>query len=203
MTNPDEHNLPGARKAFADAVHALAGRTSTTFTRDDGTPDIVFGDPLLDQLADRVTGTQGAGGTRGHAGSKAPIVIDAVDLLATIRRTITSWIPSGNLHVLAEQPWRPQDVPLLTERTRLIHTWTNKARSLLDPPRRWTIPAPCPACGTATVYRQDGAGDTVRQPALQIGPDGCQCQHCLHTWAPEYFAHLARTLGTLPANVLE
>jgi hypothetical protein len=42
------------------------------------------------------------------------------------------------------------------------------------------------------VYRKDSAGETVRQPALQITTLGCRCMACRHSWSPELHLHLPR-----------
>ncbi|UQE73852.1 hypothetical protein MYK68_14045 [Gordonia sp. PP30] len=214
--NDAEAGLPAVRAALEDAVHALVGRTTDHITRGDGTTELVFGASIYVQLVERRAGAQG---TRNgsHARSMPPVVLDVIDLLAEIDATVPSWLPReaarparwvgpestiNRLWALADAPWRPQDVPTLRTITPVIEAWTTKALALIDPPRRWTIPAPCPACGATTVYRPDSAGEVVRQPALQVTEHGCQCQHCKHLWEPQLFAHLARTLGTLPDNVL-
>jgi hypothetical protein len=35
----------------------------------------------------------------------------------------------------------------------------------------------------------------IRQPALQIGPNGCTCSKCRAHWPPEKFLWLANLLG--------
>lgn len=208
----DEQGLPAIVEALHDAIHTFAGRTTTYITRDDGTRELHFGDPLYTQLEAYIAGAQGTS-NGSHARSMPPLVIDAVDLTTDIETTLGVWIthlhlpaeatPLHILEALQDTTWRPQDIPAITTLTRHIDRWTHTTRTLLDPPRRWTIPAPCPACQTATVYRKDSGGDTVRQPALQVTADGCTCQNCKTSWSPQLYAHLARTIGTLPDNVLE
>lgn len=212
--HPDEAGLPAAREALHDALHTFAGRTTTHITRDDGTTELHFGDPLITQLEDYLDSAQGDGSTGSfHRRSMAPVVLDALELLTTITTTLGVWIanlqlpatptPLDMLHQLQDRTWRPQDINIICTITTTLDGWTRATRILLDPPRRWTLPAPCPACQVATVYRPDTAGEHVRQPALQITAHGCTCLNCKHTWEPQLFAHLARTLGTLPDNVLE
>ena len=108
------------------------------------------------------------------------------------------------LRELDLQSWRPQDCDRIDTITNQINSWCEQITTLLNPTPKWTLPNPCPACGTAIVYRKNSASETVRQPALQIGPMGCACQHCHHTWEPAYFQHLARVMGyELPPGVLE
>ena len=209
MTLPHEADLPGARAALADAIHALAGRTATTITRDNGETNIVFGDSILTQLVDYTAGAQGTS-NGSHARSMPPVVLDAIRLRTDIDSRVRDWWPrphalptSDRLHALADHHWRPQDVPDITAITTTINSWTTKARTLIDPPRRWTLPTPCPACGQATIHRPDSTGEHVRQPALQISATGCECMACHTVWTPELYVHLARVLGTMPTNVLE
>ena len=219
LIRPD---LPAARHAFTDAIHALVGRTTTWLQRDPDTtePNAVWGDSRYQQLLDY---TPGGAGHRGAsvARSVPPIAVDAITIRDTIDRTVRQWQPDagtfdGNLadradtpetvrrlHLLADHGWTPDDVPTLDTMTAKLTVWAQKIDDLLDPPRRWTLPSPCPACNTATVYRQDSAGETVRQPALQIGTHGCECMECRTFWDPTHFAFLARTLGTMPDGVLE
>lgn len=204
MTDTTEHDLPGTRQAFRDAIHALIGRTRTLIERDNGATEPAWGDPLYTQLREYIAGAQGTG-NGSHARSMPPVVLDAVDLCDQIDRTVRDWVSPinvtgtvGRLAWLEETQFRPQDVPVLKARTADLTWWASRARELLDPPRRWTLPNPCPACGTAKVYRPDSAGETVRQPALQIGRHGCECQHCRTFWPPERFGILAGAIGATP-----
>lgn len=202
MSIDHEQDLPGVRQAFRDAIQALIGRTRTLIARDDGTTEPAWADPLLDQLRDYVAGAQGSGSSGAFHRSMPPVVLDAVDLSDQINRSVKTWVSPiyvsdtlGRLEWMEQQQWRPQDVPRLRDRTADLTWWAARIRELLDPPRRWTIPAPCPQCDTSTVYRKDSAGETVRQPALQIGAYGCECQHCRQFWPPEHFGILAAAIG--------
>lgn len=226
-----EENLIEARTRLDDALHALAGPRPQP---DPDTGQIQWADSLYHQLAEAVPG-QFLGRT-GTQRSQPPMWVDAADLLTEIRKTVRAWHPDPLIHtafhlgarainvrlepghdltlrrlgLLTEYRWRPQDTPLLTRWANQIQTWTHRIETLFTEHHTKHLCAPCPACNTKTVYRQDTAGERVRQPALQIttNPDGtyrgCQCQNCGHTWAPEYFSHLARVLGyELPEGVLE
>lgn len=207
-TRPD---LPAARERFADQVHALVGRRTTWINRDDASNTIVFGDSRWQQLLDYRPGGTGDRGAS-VARSVPPIAVDAVSLIDLIDRTVRTWWPAGHrtegdtphrLHQLVDHQWTPIHVGGLHVMADELVVWCKRIDDLLDPPKRWSIPAPCPACSTSTVYRPDSAGESVRQPALQINTSGCACLSCGASWEPAYFAHLARTLGTLPTNVLE
>ena len=84
-----------------------------------------------------------------------------------------------------------------------LEAWVAQIRELLDPPARWSLPNPCPACGVRTVYRIKD-GEHLRMAALQVGAEGCECQSCRTVWTPDRFVWLARLLGyEMPAGVLE
>lgn len=217
MTQPNEDgNLPAARQKLGQAISALIDPKPTTRTLDDGTHCIEWLDSLYDQLTDALPGGQG-NATRTPQ-SSPPICIDAVDIMTRITTFTTAWEPRPNIDVSGETPpiaiirlqtidkrtWRPQDTQHIETITAEIEAWCEQIKTLLNPDKRWTLPNPCPACGTAIVYRRNSSGENVRQPALQIGPLGCVCQHCHHAWAPQYFQHLARVLGyELPQGILE
>lgn len=208
-------DLPAIKRALSEAVHNLVGRTTTYLDRDEGTtePNIVWGDSKYQQLVDYMSGAQGTrnGNT---ARSMPPVVLDAVALVDTIDRTVREWQPTAGtgpaldetvrrLHLIVDYPWTPDDTAPMEAMTAKLQVWVARIDNLLDPPARWTISAACPSCGESTVYREDSAGEQVRSPALSIDTGGCECQACHMIWDPSYFAHLARTLGVLPENVLE
>lgn len=162
------------------------------------------------QLRDALPGQQNTG--HGVARSLPPIWLDCQQLLDEIDTAVSCWQPQpdgipptvGRLRVLELKTWRPQETRQLGQMADALEAWAKEIDALLTPEPKWTLPNPCPACNTAIVYRVDSAGDRVRQPALQIGPAGCQCLKCRAVWAPEYFTHLARVLGyEMPAGVLE
>ncbi|MDT0223478.1 hypothetical protein [Gordonia sp. AC31] len=172
------------------------------------TAQVDWNDSLYEQLAAMIAGAQGTqlGGT---ARSMPPLWVDAADLITTIDRDIAALEPEPGttierLHRIADRGWRPQDVDHIDNLTAQITRWAQSIQDLLDPPKRKALPNPCPHCNTAIVYRKDSAGEVVRQPALQIGPHGCECQNCYTNWGPGYFRHLAAVLGyPLPEGVLE
>ena len=205
-------DLPSTLDAFSDAIRALCapqttvlgGRTMVTVSR-------------WWQLQGAKAGEQVNGGGGGGDKSQPPCWLDAIDLAVRVERGIESWGrrrnlwhpgsdcgTPGRLYVLEETLWRPQDCHALAALTKKLVEWTVAIDELLDPPRRWTLPAACPAtgCGKAFVYRRDSGGDMVRQPALQIGPEGCVCGACHAKWPPDQFVWLAGLIGAVPDSVL-
>jgi hypothetical protein len=80
-----------------------------------------------------------------------------------------------------------------------------KIDALVNPQSIKTVSAPCPNCNSRFIYRRDSAGESVRQPALQIIADqGCTCQSCRYCRPPERYLLLCRVLGfEMPEGVLE
>lgn len=202
----DEQTLPHARATLHDAVHHLTG--PRTHHDDQGTR---YGQSLLAELADHLHDQHGAG-HGGRPRSTPPAALAALDLQRRIADTTAAWARQhqltsqgtyAHLLALADHGWRPQDTPIVARYADEVLDWVRGAESILDPPRQITLAAACPACGTTTIYRPDSTGETVRQPALHIGPHGCECQHCHHIWGPQQYLHLARVLGyELPPGVL-
>lgn len=218
MTQPDisDGNLPAARRNLGNAISALIDPKPTNRVLDDGTNRIEWIDSLYDQLTDAIPGGQGNASRVPQ--SSPPMCLDAVDIMHKIQTRTATWEPRPDIDISTDTPpiavirlqamdkrtWRPQDTTLIDQIAGEIEAWCETIRGLLNPAKRWTLPNPCPACDTTIVYRRNSANETVRQPALQIGPNGCECQHCHHNWEPTHFAHLARVLGySLPSGVLE
>lgn len=211
MTAPqpiaEDGNLPAALHALELAVDALTGTQSARIN-----DRWVYGPSKYMQLRDAVTGEQLNTGGGGGGKSRPPMWVDSWDLMNEIDQTLEAWQPAfdgvpatvGRLRCILARKWRPMDCRSIEQITTAIQAWVMQIDELLNPPRRWTLASPCPSCNTTTVYRRDGGGEMVRQPALQITPTGCVCVKCRASWAPEYFTHLARVLGyELPTGVLE
>lgn len=204
--------LKPALNALGDAISSLIDPKPVH--HDTG---IHWADDLYTQLTDEIPGSQG---NASHVPqSSPPLCIDAAELKAEIDTATAIWEPRPEIDVSEDQPppitvirlraienrgWRPQDVKAIEQIAEAVLSWCEAIRTLLDPPPRWHLPNPCPACNVAIVHRKNSAGEVVRQPALQIGAAGCVCQSCRHEWAPAYFQHLANVLGyELPDGVLE
>ena len=211
-------NIQAARKALDLAIHQLCNPQPQT--ADNGR--IYWVDSWYVQLEDSVPGQKQYG--TGISRSEPPLWTDAVDLLNDIKVKVASWEPHWpiplpslwqfayddespvvlRLRVLNQRRWRPQDSRTVDRYAADICGWVRQIKELLNPTPRWHLPNPCPACDTRWVYRMNSSGERVRQPALNIGERGCQCGHCGHVWAPEFFSHLANVLGyPLAEGVLE
>jgi hypothetical protein len=132
-----------------------------------------------------------------------PLYLDAVDLRNEIDQRLALEQPGctstpHRLERIAARPWRPMDVHWLETFTNALNSWADDIETLLDPPPKPSMAAPCPNCDTATVHRKDSAGENVRQPALQFGPLGCTCMACRTTWPPERYELLAAVLKGTP-----
>lgn len=206
-TQPTEDgNLPAALRSLEHAIWRLIDPQTTHING-----ETLTGPSLYVQLWDAVAGEQSNTGTGGGSKSRPPFWTDAYDLRQEIDTALEIWQPAytgvppsvGRLKLIRTRPWRPQDVRCIEQITAAVESWTLAIQELMNPTPKWSLPNPCPACGRAIVYRRDAGGELVRQPALKLGVDGCHCQHCRATWAPDKFVFLARVLGNLPANVLE
>lgn len=177
-------------------------------------------------------------GRNGLAKSQPPLWIAAIDTLNEIHTKTRTWQPNPNHHpmpslteyptyltnalntdqhptlrrleLLRTRQWPTTDKNRITNITNQITRLTQKIETLFTENHTKHLPAPCPACDTRTVYRNDDAGERVRQPALQITSTpqgaliGCECLNCHATWAPTHFTLLAGALGfPLPEGVLE
>lgn len=212
-TQPEEDgNLPAALTKLGDAISALVDPKPQTVE-----DTICWVDSLYDQLCEEIPGSQG---NRSRVPqSSPPLCIDAAELKAEIDTAVACWEPRPPIDASVDDPppltvlrlqciekrgWRPQDVHGIDQITGNLVSWCEDIQALLNPPPRWHLPNKCPACDVAIVYRKNSSGETVRQPALQIGASGCVCQNCRHEWGPQLFQHLAAVLGyELPSGVLE
>jgi hypothetical protein len=208
MTTTDGALQP-ATTALTNAITALINPQPHTIKN-----QLHWLDSRYDQLQDSIGGNQGQSHTQPRS---IPLIwADAVDQLKKIDTQVKKWQPDSlhddtdtpptvrRLRLIQQRKWRPQDVRDIEDITANIQAWNEKIDDLLNPLPAWTLPNPCPACNTTTVYHTDSTGERIRKPALQIKPHGCECQNCHYNWSPAYFSHLAAVLGyPLPAGVLE
>ena len=204
---PHEAGLPLVVRELEHAIRVLIDPKHTYIDGERHT-----GPSLYMQLWDATPAEQISG--RRVTESTAPSWIDALNLRIEIDTRIEIEQPSfrgvpptvGRLREIAKRSWRPQDVRYITQLTHALELWAKEIDTLLNPKPNWSLPAACPACGQSVVYKRDAAGERVRQPALQIGPQGCFCANpqCDAHWAPEHFLFLSNLLGyPLPNGVLE
>lgn len=202
--HPEPTPLSQTVDRFTRAVHDICGRTVGWIERDNAANHPAFGASRWQQLVDAATGATGTS-HGGHARSLPPIHVDAVDLRMMIDMCVRSWVGGvglagtetpDRLAGLAGHGWAPGDEVDLDVMTDQLAHWCADIDRLLDPPHRWDLIAPCPACGTSTIYRQDNAGETVRQPALSIADGECVCLHCQTVWGVQHFEHLKRVIDT-------
>jgi len=158
----------------------------------------IFTDSWYRQLCDSLPGNKGSGG-RGND-SLPGCWLDALILIGKIDVGVAEWnaLPGTTPERLREfyaRPWRPQDCEQLSSAADRIEGWVVEIQALLNPEPHWTLPAPCPECGASVSYRKDSAGEVVRQAALHLGPDRCECRRCHTVWEPPQFPLLASVLN--------
>lgn len=209
-----EGQLPLAVRELRHALHGLVDPvTRMQFT---GKP--LTAPSLYLQLWDAVRGEQSQTGGGGGGKSRPPFWTDAFVLLQDIDTAAEAWQPAytgvpptvGRLRTLVDEGktgngWRPQDVHGITQITSSLRHWAKRITELLDPESVKYVSAPCPSCEATHVYRKDSAGETVRQPALQlVAGKGCTCLKCHAHWTPDLYLHLVRVLGfDMPEGILE
>lgn len=200
-------NLPAALRELDDALHALTNPQQQVIN-----DQLMIGPSLYMQLWDAVSGESTNGGGAGSGSkSRPPVWIDAFDLCHEIDQAVECWQPMhtgtpptvGRLKHLRARAWRPQDCRQLEQITTACAAWATSIDELMNPKPKWTLPYPCPNCQTTHVYRRDSSGEMVRQYALALSPEGCQCTRCHAQWAPGQFMFLGRLLNTVPDNVGE
>jgi hypothetical protein len=209
-------NLPAAERALRAAIGSLIWEQVDWINN-----QAVTAPSLVDQFRDAIAGKQGSG--RGHSARSLPLVwVDAVDKLNGMDAELRAWERSDlpSLHIQPDNPpadvagrvrelggraWRPQDVARIEQITARLTAWAADIATMLDPPRRITVPAACPVCDATTTHRRDKSGELVRVPALTIVAElGCTCAACGAHWTPDLYRHLARVLECpVPAGVLE
>lgn len=138
---------------------------------------------LHEQLVDAVaTSSNTGGGNSKAAAHRQAIGLAAAELLHHIERTI------GRGDV-AEQAraWAACEHDDPDAAATLAEQWVEQARTILDPPRRWTHPGACPNCGKAIAEVRDDTGELVRRPALELDRTHgtVRCLRCGTRWVTE------------------
>lgn len=203
MADTDETSLPAAVDELYRAVGALVD------DRKQFLGGVMRSAPSLYSmlLAEIPAKDSPDANSRGVSRSLPPAWCEALDLRISIDDRVRVMQPEGDgtparLRTLAGRRWRPQDARQVREMAAEMQSWALAIGSLIEPRHVKGVSAPCPNCGRRWVYRNH-AGETVRQPALQlIIEHGCTCQGCKSFWPPERFLFLVRLLGfDLPAGV--
>ncbi len=199
----EESSLPDAVDQLYSAVARLVD------TRKELIGGAVLAAPsLYDALVGDLPARTGENGGRFIGRSLPPLWVDALDARREIDDRVKTWHPGGastpnRLRAVAARRWRPQDTRQVRDMAAEVQSWALKITGLLEPAHVKTIAAPCPSCGRGFVFRKDSAGETVRQPALQLVANiGCTCQACKAFWEPSRYLFLVRLLGfDLPAGI--
>lgn len=194
-------DLEALRADIERGVAALVKPSPVRIVRADGTVDEAWQASLLDQLDTAVMSNSG-GTVPGRRSTPIPISAEALDL----QMEIAAWFGvrasalSTHLQQLPDQAKYTRDHTVLDDIARALTWAAREIQTLLDPPRKLHAAAPCPACGARVVYRPDGCGEVVRQPALRLDPDSCTCTclGCRAFWPTERLELLALTLGCEP-----
>ena len=169
--------------------------------------EILSAPSLLDQLADAMFPGRGPEGNYRRAGRRLPLWLDPLDLVSEIDVASMLWSRGADTATrflaLTGRTWSVEDTKRINAMADAIEQWAAQIDAPLNPPARWSLPNPCPACGVRTVHRVKD-GEQVRVAALQVGADGCECQSCRTVWTPDRFVFLRKVLGyEMPAGVLE
>lgn len=149
---------------------------------------------LLDQVRDAVQSSSGGGGSGSVGPNRSPIGLGAAELLHAIARATAA--PRGSYLPAWVQAWAttPDDVDAAADSAE---QWIEQAQAILTPPKRWTHPGACPACGKTTAYVADESGQQVRRPALELNRADAtaRCLRCGASWKGEgQLRSLARVL---------
>lgn len=195
MTAQRRRHIATELDRLNDAINQLVGQRSTVIANHLHTRPSRLHDLRHATLPSRTPGN-----LSNRAPSSTPAArLDAVDVHTTIRTTLHDWSCEGTsiedqLNYLTRYPWTPDDADHLARTTTEIQRWTRTIDDLIDPPRRLTLAAPCPACGVSTVYRNDN-GINVRIPALTVSIHECTCLACGTHWDSTRFELLAQAIA--------
>lgn len=204
----DADHLELARHVLDGAVTALIGPRRRVHLGDNGQRLIATAPSVYQEIRDNLAGQQGTA-FGGVARSMPPLWVDGVDWLRRVDDTVTVWAPDATgathdkLTYLLGWSWMPADFLWLSTAASEIQTWIVDAEDLIAGRGRFTVSAPCPACGETEIVRIDADGEHVRAPVLQVSMKGTSCLACHHEWGIEYALALARTLGCDPLDGID
>jgi len=196
-------NLPGAKAHLDKAIGQLFDPIQAHING-----RYVEAPSLYQQLVESKAGQTGerCGGNAGM-----PLWPDALDLATRIDTRLHE-LNQGRGHdtydrayLLDVRTWKVEDTELVESLAVEMESWATAITNLINPQPKWSIPAPCPQCQHRWIHRPS-AGEQIRQPALQLTPEGCQCMNhqCRAKWGPGQLEHLALVLGyEKPDGVLE
>lgn len=202
-TRSDQRTLRQLHDQLRTACAALVDPTVFDDELDDGTVIVREGDSLLAQLEEAAGSSSMSGGAPSKA-TPIPINPDAVQLFSEIEGATAEWChePTVELRIrtgvnLAGQWTAEADVQWVLGR---LERWVKQIDELFNPPRKYHLAAPCPACGKRMAWRVDeSTGEKVQQPALDLQQVGegvereweCTCLACKTRWPAARLDHLA------------
>lgn len=167
---------------------------------------------LVEQLIDAIPGSGNTDHGTGSAGStRSAVALDVLDLVhamqaATRCRTLRGLSDALRAWTRASGHWRTTDPELLLWAATAAESWVSAARTLLNPPKRWSMAAACPQCETSVTYVQDSSGERVRRPALELDPTTqtarCLAPGCGARWDSRRLLLLAQMLEEQQARML-
>lgn len=147
--------------------------------------------PLIHQLQDAVPGSGNTDhGTPSTGSARSPVALAALDLLTEIATTarvpVRATVPGLAEHL---REWCDRvcgDETQVVRAAELAAEWPDRARTLLDPPKKWTTPGECPHCGKDTAYTQQD-GEQHRRPAIEFDRANARarCLCCPARWEGE------------------
>jgi len=199
-------NIIAAKQKLSDAIKALIDPQPRTILLDGGHTKSTYIPSRWDHLVDSLGGQNVCEKSGGEA--RLPIWADCLDEIRKIETTVATWTRAGNttpkrLKAINNASYRPQDTDLVTAWAATIDAWSSRIDHLLDPPSTKEVLAPCPHCGSRYHHRMS-SGERVKEAALQITANGCQCLCCKATWPPSRYIFLLRLIGgNVPDGMLE
>jgi hypothetical protein len=184
---PDDHDL-------GELIARLTEPRLVDVTDQDGITTAVRRPPLLHELDTARTASVGVGrGGAQQRHERTMLNIEASELLTQIERRVRAWcrragmVPTGPAwprvdRLLADWAWAAGDAAH-PSRLRQLATWVQAIEDLVDPPRRYTLSAACPICGTSYVDTAEQHGRALqvveRHPAARTE---VLCRSCSHAW---------------------